>query len=292
MKARINMESFAQGVKGSDSKFFEKEAKETVFGAKSGLPEIGRLSIGADMEGRKFPGSIDYFRVRTMNRVIESQMHQKYGNEPKTLPIFFNTNLIENHCIERLELRDNAGKLLAYGDGENFKVWNDTKKGYVSTDIHKRPEIVAQCLEFARTGITSPEKRALIDWKHTLDLRFCIKEVGAMGFWQLSTKAAKTTIPALRGLIDQCFEIFGFFAFMPFYLTVKMVESNTPGITRKYPVVDIIPAFSFEVGAQLSEYIRQNPNFRQSNLALVDLRDKQTVDQIANISSSNFLLSE
>lgn len=286
------MDSFAQGVKGTDSKFFDKEAKETVFGSKSGLPEIGRLSIGADMEGRSFPGAIDYFRVKTKNRVVESQMFQKYGKEPKTLPIFFNTNSIENHCIERLELRDNAGKMLAYGDGENFMIWKAARKDYVATSISDRPDIVEKALEFARTGITNEAKRAAIDWKHTLDLRFCIKEVGAMGFWQLSTRAAKTTIPALRGLIDQCFEVFGLFAFLPFDLTVKMVESNTPGITRKYPVVDIVPAFSFEVGAQLAAYARNNPNFRQSNLALVDLRDKQTVDQITAVSNSNFLLTD
>lgn len=279
MKARINIDSFQKSVGESQTSFFNKEAKETSYGKKSGLNEIGRIRVGemkSNNNGASFPSALDYFKVDTIHKMVAHEMAKKYTNQPKTLPVFFHTNDIENHCIESLKLRDKAGKLIAYGDGETFHIWNDARKEYIQTDTTKRPNIAAEALEYARKGING-DARLKIDWEHILTLRFCIKDVAAVGFWQFETKAAKTTIVGIRNMIDQCIEIWGRFAFLPFFLSVKMAESNTPGIKRKYPIVELTPSFSLERGLQLAEFLKDNEDFRPANLALMDVTQDDTM---------------
>lgn len=279
MKARINIDSFKSSVGESQTKFFDKEAKETSHGKKSGLPKLGNVKIGEmkNLEnGKSFPSSLDHFKIDTVHNVLAMKANERYGNQPKTLDILFHTNEIENHCIEQLRLRDSSGKLVAYGDGENFMFWNENKKDYVSVSTDKKPNFASEALEYTRSK-ANQDKRHLIDWEHILTLRFCIRDLGALGFWQFETKAAKTTIGNIRDMIDQCTQLWGTFQFFPFILSVKMAESNNPGMKRKYPVVDLVPAISMEQGLRLADHIKNNDSFRPANIALMDFKQENAV---------------
>lgn len=291
MNARVNLGSFAKSMAGATTKFFDKVEEKTSYGQKPGLNEIGRISIGelvATDKGGMRPAAIDYFRIRTNHKMVEKSIYDEYGQKPNVLPIFFNTSDFNNHCFEQLVLRDSAGKKFAYSDGETFFCWNKKTSSYVERHIDNDPEIAAKILKLCRESSNKP---AAVDWAHEMTLRFCIRNVGALGYWQFTSKGAKTTIPALRSVIDQCFQVFGFFEFLPFNMSVSIAQGNKPGENRKYPVVNITPAFSFERGLQLAQHVAENPDFLKPKLALMDL-SKPSNQKLLLTSNDNQNASE
>lgn len=286
MNPRVNLSSFSKSIAGAETKFFDKMEEETSYGQKPGLNEIGRISVGElapTQNGGTRPAGIDYFRIRTRHRMVEKSILDNYGEKPSTLPIFFNTSDFNNHCFEQLVLRDGAGKKFAYSDGETFFCWNKKTASYVERHIDNDPEIASKILKLCRE---SSNKSGGADWAHEITLRFCIKDVGVLGYWQFTSKGSKTTIPALRNVIDQCFQVFGFFEFLPFQMSVTMAQGNKPGENRKYPVVNITPAFSFEKGMQLAQFVQENPDFRTANFALMDFA-KPGDQKLLLISNNN-----
>ena len=296
MNARVNIDSFSQSIKGVKSNFMEKEATVTSYGQKPHMSEIGRISVGelVTREGQNgsytAPAGLDYFRFRTIHKTVMAKVSEVYGHQPNSLPIFFNTDDPAAHCIESLTLRDKAGKKVAYGDGMEFMVWNAKRGIYEPRSVEKNPTLAADILEYVRKGAANDRQREAIDWKHEFTLRFCIKDVPALGYWQFQTGAAKTSLLNLRSTMDQCMEVFKQIAFLPFLLTVKMAESNNPGFARKYPVVEIIPQFSFERGLQLAQYIEQNPGFRVANLALMNVNAGGSIPELMEANGLNVKL--
>lgn len=235
--------------------------------AKRTLPEVGRISIGEKgytSDNRSFPKSTDYFVFRSK---FDRKVTELYGDKPTSLPIFFYSDDFNEVCTERLEIRDKSGALYAWGDGENFEFWNG--KAYEKTTLTQRPKLIDGMVELLQRTAGSSAK--YIKWAHVLTMRFCIKDVPVLGYWQFSTKAEATTIPNLRGGFDGSLAAFGFIRFLPFTLTIKKVKSNKPGVTDMYPIVDLIPMFSMETGLQVSKYLTENPNVNPANLALMDL---------------------
>lgn len=294
MNARVNINAFKEGMKNTqDTQFFNKEAKTTTYGQKSGLTEIGRIRIGEktkNANGKEYPTSLDYFLFDTINKILVARAHESYGDKPNVLPIFFHTNDIANHCIEELVLINQAGKLVASGDGENFLVYNKKTDSYVEKSISTNPNLASDILEFTRNGLTD-KQRANVDWKHRITLRFCIFKVPAAGYWQFQSYASKTSIVALRDVIDQCIAMWnGNFSFLPFNLMVKKVESNSPGTKRTYPVVDLVPAISTEAGIFLAKHIQENPDFSPANFALMDMtRNQEEIKTQLNESTIKLL---
>jgi hypothetical protein len=272
MNGRINLEAFKNATEatGVATNFFGKVAGETSYGDKSGLMEVGRISIGEkriSQGGKEYPAATDYFVVKSRHA---QHVHNQYGPKPQSLPIFFFSDDFSHCCFERLELRDKAGNLFVYGDGENFHVYNPKSGNYVPTNIHQKPNIIKDASDYLRQGMPDPSK---IDWTQVLYVRFIIKDIPAMGFWQFSTRGMKTTIPNLRDMFDQCLQTFGTVRFFPFELSVKLAKSNKPGENRQYPVVDIVPSISIESGLKIAEFIQDNPDFNQARLANMNLKD-------------------
>lgn len=244
-----------------------KKAEQEAQPQKRTLPEIGRISIGEKgftADNRAFPKSTDYFVVRSN---FEKKVTDTYGEKPTELPIFFYSDDFNEVCTERLEIRDKAGALYAYGDGETFYVFN--KNAYKEVTLSSKPDLIETCENYLKSQAGSMAK--YIKWAHVLRMRFCIKDIPALGYWQFTTKAVATSIPNLRDRFDGSMESFGFIRFLPFTLTIKKVKSNKPGVTDTYPVVDLVPMFSMETGLQVSKYLAENPSENPAKLALMDL---------------------
>lgn len=244
------------------------------------LPEIGRIGVGEKgytADNRAFPKSTDYFVVRSR---FERRVLDLYGEKPTELPIFFYSNDFNECCSERLEIRDKAGALYAYGDGETFYVY--VKNAYKKVTIGEKPDLIESCENYLKESAGGMGK--YIKWAHVLTMRFCIKDIPALGYWQLSTKGTASSIPNLRDRFDGSIQAFSFIQFLPFLLTIKKVKSNKPGVSDTYPVIDLVPMFSMETGLQVSQYLAQNPDVRPAQLALMDLT--KPLDMGANLLGS------
>lgn len=245
----------------------QKPVPDVQLQAKRTLPEVGRISIGEKgytADNRAFPKSTDYFVVRSK---FEHKVTSKYGDKPTELPIFFYSDDFNEVCTERLEIRDKTGALYAYGDGETFFVFqNGAYKQVNQTD---RPNLMEACEQYLKQQAGSMAK--YVKWAHVLTMRFCIKDIPALGYWQFSTKGVATSIPNLRDRFDGIMQAFGSVRFLPFSLTIKKVKSNKPGVTDVYPVVDLVPMFSMETGLQVSKYLAENPGVNPADIALMDL---------------------
>lgn len=234
---------------------------------KRSLPEVGRISIGEKgytANNRAFPKSTDYFVIRSK---FEQKVFSKYGEKPTELPVFFYSDDFNEACTERLEIRNKTGALYAYGDGETFFVFH--QGAYKPVKLSDKPDLIEACEKYLKDGAGS--MAPYIKWAHVLTMRFCIKDIPVLGYWQFSTKAVATSIPNLRERFDGSMQSFGLVRFLPFSLTIKKVKSNKPGITDTYPVVDLVPMFSMETGLQVSKYLSENPTANPARLALMDL---------------------
>jgi hypothetical protein len=187
----------------------------------SALTELGRIAVGEKVErsGQVVPSSIDSFRIR--------------GDHAETV-----------HKV--------------YGDNHTFHIWNDELKKYAVTTTEKRPQIREETVAFLQKSL-HPGKAKLIKWLPVLTLRFVIRDIPLLGYWQFSTRAVQTTIPNLRNKFDEYKKLFGSVQYLPFLLKVKKVKSNKPGMVYQYPIVDLVPQFSFETAHRLARHLRENP---------------------------------
>lgn len=199
--------------------------------AQSVLPIIGNIKCGIKGDA-KFPKSVDYF---IPSGKYASLFTQEYGDKPSTIQLIFITDDPRQVCNERYEYRDKAGKLFAFGDGENFEVWNG--KGYSKTNIVDRPDVM-QAVE--RVCPDSTKK-----WEVILTLRFLIPKIkGVAGLWQFSTKGDKSSIPNIVNTFDTLIQMKGTVLGVIFDLTVQFAKSQKPGEASRFPVVSLVPNIS------------------------------------------------
>ena len=200
------------------------------------LPVIGKVKVGelaTSSTGKTYPRSCDYF---VASGDYAPLFHQAYGEKPSTIQIVFPTDDAELVCREEYVLRDNAGKLVATGDGETFKTWSEKVKKYIIVTTTEQPDIMAML-----------EKHYKQEWKITLTLVFILPLVrGVMGCWQFQTKGSASTIPQIRDTFDTMIEQNGKAAGVIFDLSVKMHVSQKPNEKSRYPVVSLVPNESLE----------------------------------------------
>lgn len=190
-------------------------------------PIIGKIHVGIKDEGG-FPRSIDWFRA---DGKYASLFTQAYGEKPSTIQIIFPSDDAELVCREEYEFRDTAGKLVAKGDGEVFKVWSQKSGEYVRVSTEETPEVM---------NIIA-QRYPKCEWKVTLTMNFIIPMIrGVMGLWQFVTKGAASTIPQVRDCFDAMKESNGKVAGVIFDLSVAMAKSNKPNDKSRYPVVSLI----------------------------------------------------
>lgn len=201
-------------------------------GAVLELPEIGRLKIGQKVQknGKEFPVSTDYFIPAGKYAGLFTKA---FGDRPNTVQIIFPDDSPELVCNERYEYRDNAGALVASGDGRVFKVWNG--KRYEEFSAEKHPDLME------RVTAKWPTRRGAENWDIVLTLRFLVPAVrGVIGVWQLSTKGRASSVKNIRESFDGVQMLRGTVTQTVFDLSVQFAKSNKPGDNSRYPVLSLV----------------------------------------------------
>ena len=197
------------------------------------LPEIGRLHIGKKQmgqNGKEYPVSVDYFIPAGKYAGLFTQA---LGEKPQTITVIFPDDDPTKVCNERYEYRDNAGALVARGDGRTFEIWDGKK--YAPYTIEQYPDIMDQITQ------RNPTKRGADNWDVALTLRFIIPAVrGVVGVWQFSTKGAASSIKNIRNSFDGVQLMRGTVCQTAFDLSVQFAKSNKPGSNSRYPVVSLV----------------------------------------------------
>lgn len=193
------------------------------------LPEIGRLHVGMKSE-KGYPTSIDWFRATGK---YADQFMRAYGAKPSTIQVVFPSDDVEKVCNERYEYRDQAGALLARGDGNIFELWNGAK--YVSYSVEQYPDFMRWVVE------NYPTKRGADNWEISLTLRFIIPAVrGIVGVWQFTTKGKASSVNNIRNSFDSVLQMRQTVTTTVFDLSVHFHKSNKPGQNSRYPVVELV----------------------------------------------------
>lgn len=197
------------------------------------LPEAGRLHIGMKkmgQNGKEYPVSVDYF---IPSGKYAGMFTAALGDKPATIQIIFPDDDPAKVCNERYEYRDNAGALVARGDGQEFEVWNGKK--YIPVSTEKYPDIMQQICE------KYPTRRGADNWDIALTMRFIIPAVrGIIGVWQFSTKGKASSIKNIRNSFDGVQRMRGSVTQSVFDLSVQFAKSNKPGDNSRYPVVSLV----------------------------------------------------
>jgi hypothetical protein len=190
------------------------------------LNRLGKVKIGKKSE-KGYPMSVDYFIPHGNYAGFFTNV---YGAKPKTIQIVFISDEASEVCNEHYEYRDNAGKLVAYGDGETFMVHDPSSDEYVE---RKGAEVMEQVSSW------KPNKTG---WQITLKLRFILPAIkGLAGYWELSTKGKASSIKNIRDTFDTVQEMNGTAKGILFDLNVEMHQSNKPNSKSRYPVITMFP---------------------------------------------------
>jgi len=199
------------------------------------FPKIGSIRCGkkATKNGKEFPVSTDYFVPAGTYAKYFSDV---YGEKPTTIQVVFLDDDPSLVCNERFELRNKEGRLVAYGDGLDYMVFDDAKEKYLPFSLNDYPEMLER-LQIKHGG----------EWDTVLTLRFLIPAIaGIVGYWELSTKAKASSIPEITAIFDQVLSQKGFVKGILFDLHVKIHVSNKPNSRSRYPVISLVPNHSKE----------------------------------------------
>ena len=197
------------------------------------FPEIGRLHIGKKQmgqNGKEYPVSVDYF---IPSGKYAGLFTDALGEKPSTIQVIFPSDDAGKVCNERFEYRDNAGALVARGDGQVFEIWDGKK--YAPYSVAQYPDIMEQITA------KNPTKRGAENWDIVLTMRVIIPAVrGVVGVWQFSTKAKASSIRNIRESFDAVQMMRGTVTGTVFDLSVQFAKSNKPGVNSRYPVVSLV----------------------------------------------------
>jgi hypothetical protein len=231
------------------------------------LPELGKIKIGdkaLSKSGKEYPISLDFFRATGK---YAPMFYEQFGEKCDTIPVIFPSDNIDAVCNEEYVIRDRAGKLVATGDGKNWKVYEAKTESY----------------EFKEMDIVLAEKLGIM--KLTLTLRFLIPKVPAVGVWRFETMAKASSIPQLRDTFDYVQQQAGSIVGIPFDLSVKKVKSQKPGVASQYPVVSLVPNLSPQHIEMLNEYL-------QSGNKVKGILSAQKIDAMLSLPPAQIIVIE
>lgn len=217
---------------------------------KLALPRVGNIRVGKKSE-KGFPQSVDYF-IATGKY---SEFFKKaYGENPQTIQIVFPDDDDKKVCLEHYEYRDDAGALVAEGDGETFKVWDGKKYNILTVEDY--PNLMQGV---SKKYPNKAVKKYGDGWKINLTLNFIIPMVqGIAGVWQFSTNGSASTIPQIRETFDAMLQERGFVRGIIFDLNVKFATTQKPGDKSRFPVVSLVPNQSEENVNKIKEVLKFN----------------------------------
>lgn len=204
---------------------------------KVAFPRVGFLRVGKKeigKNGKEYPRSVDYF---IPSGKYASLFTQAYGEKPQTIQIVFPDDDPATVCNEMYEYRDDQGKMVAYGDGEVFQVWNGRK--YEELKVSQYPNLMQGV---AKKYPNSQVRNGGDGWQITLTLTFIIPLVRRVaGVWQFVTKGTASTIPNIRDVFDEMLQLRGAVKGIIWDMNVQFAISQKPGDRSRYPVVSIVP---------------------------------------------------
>ena len=190
-----------------------------------GFPICGKIKIGMKHPEKGYPMALDYFLAQGQYAKL---FHEALGEKPQCIKIIFHSSDIKQVCNERYEIRDSAGKLIADGDGQEFRVWSKADNKYV-------PEIPTN----PSAWMDKVAAKLQTEWKQALTLRFMIPAVkGIAGLWELTTKGKETSLKNVRDSFDSVLEIASMVTNIPFDFCCEKHKSNTPN-GRSYTVLSL-----------------------------------------------------
>jgi hypothetical protein len=201
---------------------------------KKTLGKLGSIKVGekvATPTGGERPTSLDYFRFDTEHVDWHRAFVDKFGEKPTELPIFFYEDGLES-LSHHFELRDNQGKMIAIGNGTKYKIATD--KGWEEVEGAAIAEKVKPLVGRYTTDRYKPV------WREMCRIRFMIKEIPLIGYFEFKTMGKETTIPKIIGPYDLVKQMNGTVVGVPFTLCVKKHTGNTTGQAKSYPIVELI----------------------------------------------------
>lgn len=215
---------------------------------RASLPIIGKVSCGAKSE-KGFPMSLGHF---VANGKYASHFVEAFGSTPTTIQVIFIESEPSKVCNERFELRDDSGRLLASGDGLDFKVWSGKK--YVIREAKEGQDLMGEIYDHFK-----PKK----GWDAILTLKFLIPKINTVvGLWKFSTKGEASSIPNIREAFDTVARFRnGSVVGVVFDLNVEKVKTQKPGDKSSFPVVTLVANNSEENIEHLNiSHLIQTPN--------------------------------
>lgn len=211
------------------------------------LPIGGKLKCGIlakSASGAMYPKAVNYFRPHCPNNpVYEQYFNEVYGEKPNKLNIVFTAN-DEYACTEYLELLNNQGKKLSWGDGLNFYVMFNGKEYYLPQEkiLEKYGDydtFYAKMVEMAGKN----KKGEPMEWRHALRLRFVLTEIkNAIFAWELNTYGSKSSINNIVSAFDFVKTVTqGKMQMVSFTLSVQLAKSHKAGVANEYAVINLVP---------------------------------------------------
>lgn len=216
---------------------------------------IGKIKIGKKTDKGR-PISLDYFRFTDPFGGRYSKMAEQQYGQPKQLQVTFASDDFNQNCIERMELRNNGGQLVAYTDLETL--WTSQKDGFepISKERIKKAGGIKPCMEALEKKYTKSNYDA--KFFECLYLRVVLLGFPVIGQWEIYTKAAKSSIKQIVDTYDMVLQQAGRIAWIPFTLSVQKVKANReiPGESykRSYSVISLHPDLSVEMQEALLQF--------------------------------------
>jgi hypothetical protein len=198
------------------------------------FPFLGRIKCGEKIKnasGKEFPVSRPYFIASGKYAEL---FNQAYGEKCNQIQIVFMENDPSLVCDERLEMRDSKGRLIAFGDGMTFSVYNEKSQLYDEFSVKLYPDIMERL-----------SSKWQAKWDAILKLRVLVPKIsGVVGYWEIATKGIASSIPEITSVFDNMLANNGFVKGIIFDLNVEIHKSNKPNDSRQYPVLSIVPNHS------------------------------------------------
>ncbi len=219
------------------------------------LTEIGRLGMGVKVKhqrGFEYPQKCEHFVPRGESAEGFTQL---FGDTPSRVPICFFSDEDENSCSVRLEIRDKAGDLVGFSDGENYYFKHradapDYQPGFTKIISRvERPNIAEITVDKLRAGL-SQEKAKHIKWKSEMYLKFMIRGFPRIGYWRLSSGGENSSIPQVVAMVDHWKALLGSLAMVPFELVLKTATVGD----KSFNYINLLPAFSIEDALCMSRH--------------------------------------